>query len=59
MVTDIYFVCLGYTECGRLGIGLHPKTPYVVTPQLVQGLNNIIKVFFLKMSRYLAIIHNL
>ncbi|XP_050522470.1 E3 ubiquitin-protein ligase HERC2 [Daktulosphaira vitifoliae] len=35
----------GYTENGRLGIGpYNPKNPYVVTPQLVQGLNNIIKV---------------
>lgn len=39
------FVFLGYTESGRLGIGpYNPKNPYVVTPQLVQGLNNIIKV---------------
>lgn len=39
------FLCSGYTESGRLGIGpYNPKNPYVVTPQLVQGLNNIIKV---------------
>lgn len=39
------FVYLGYTESGRLGIGpYNPKNPYVVTPQLVQGLNNILKV---------------
>lgn len=41
------FVHTGYTESGRLGIGpYNPKTPYIVTPQLVQGLNNIIKVIF-------------
>lgn len=38
---------VGYTESGRLGIGpYNSKNPYVVTPQLVQGLNNIIKVLF-------------
>ncbi|XP_050428032.1 E3 ubiquitin-protein ligase HERC2 [Adelges cooleyi] len=35
----------GYTENGRLGIGpYNPKNPYVVTPQLVPGLSNIVKV---------------
>uniref|UniRef100_A0A2H8TU70 HECT-type E3 ubiquitin transferase n=1 Tax=Melanaphis sacchari TaxID=742174 RepID=A0A2H8TU70_9HEMI len=35
----------GYTESGRLGIGpYNPRTPFVVTPQLIQGLNSIIKV---------------
>lgn len=53
---NIIFVYPGYTECGRLGIGpYNPKNPYVVTPQLVQGLNNIIKVpiFFYKTFKYL------
>lgn len=47
------FIYLGYTESGRLGIGpYNPKNPYVVTPQLVQGLNNIIKVvIFIKYSK--------
>jgi hypothetical protein len=40
-------VHIGYTESGRLGIGpYNPKYPYVVTPQLILGLSNIIKVLF-------------
>ncbi|XP_060835591.1 E3 ubiquitin-protein ligase HERC2 isoform X3 [Rhopalosiphum padi] len=35
----------GFTESGRLGIGpYNPRNPFVVTPQLIQGLSNIIKV---------------
>lgn len=48
------FLNSGYTESGRLGIGpYNPKNPYVVTPQLVQGLNNIIKVVLTCIMKYL------